>query len=144
MPERNSANPIMWTSSLGHSRVPLHVVEYWRTSLADAERQAVAEQKLRAALAIPTQMLRRGQITDSALVAASFRAHAAALGEPAGTDRVDATPQPVQSPSATDQEASCPVLLCVVRASLRTKSGKRTQVVTHFRRPCKGRVLTSH
>ena len=135
MPERHSANPIMCTSSLGHGRMPLRVLEYWRTSLADAERQAVDEQKLRAALAIPTQMLRRGQITDRALVDASFRAHAEALGEPAGTNRVDATAQPAQSPSATDQEASCPVLLCVVRASLRTKSGKRTQAPLRYIAP---------
>jgi hypothetical protein len=71
MPERHRANPIMRTSPPDHDRTPLRVLEYWRTSRADAERQAVPVQKLRDALPIPTQMLRRGQITDSALVAAS-------------------------------------------------------------------------
>jgi hypothetical protein len=135
MPERHSANPIMRTSSLGHDRTPLRVLEYWRTSLADAERQAVDGKKLRAALAIPTQMLRLGQITDRTLVDALFRAHADALGERAGTNRVDATAQPAQSASATDQEASCPVLLCVVRASLRTERGKRRQAALHYIAP---------
>jgi hypothetical protein len=127
MPERHSANPIMRTSSLSQDHTPLPVLEYWRTSLADAERQAVDGKKLRAALAIPTQMLRRGQINDRALLDALFRAHADALGEPSGTNRLDATAQPARPSARTVQEESCSVLLCVVRASPRTERGKRKQ-----------------
>jgi hypothetical protein len=132
MPERHSANPLIDPSSLGHDPTPLRVLEYWRTSLADTERQAVAEQTLRAASPIPTQMLRHGQIGDRALVDELFRAHAEALGQPARTNRVNATAQSLPSPSETDQEASCPVLLCVVRASLRTERGKRRQASSRY------------
>jgi energy-coupling factor transporter ATP-binding protein EcfA2 len=135
MPERHSVNPIMRISSLGQDRTPLPVLEYWRNSLADAERQAVDGKKLRAALAIPTQMLRRGQITDRALLDALFRAHAEALGEPAGTSRLHATAQPARSSAETDQEESCPVLLCVVRASPRTERSKRKQAAIHYIAP---------
>jgi hypothetical protein len=135
MPERHGANPLMRPSSLGREPTPLRVLEYWRTSLADAERQAVAGEKLRVASTIPTQMLRRGQITNRDLVDRLFRAYADAPGEPAGTNRVDATAPPVQLSSATDQEALCPVLLCVVRASPRIKSGKRTQTPLRYVAP---------
>jgi hypothetical protein len=144
MPEQNSANPIMRTSSLGHDRTPLRVLEYWRTSRADAERQAIDKKKLDAALGIPTQILRRGQITDRALVDKLFRAHTEALREPAGTNRVDATTQSAQSPSASDQEASCPVLLCVVRASLRAEHGKPSQAALHYIAPLWIPAILSH
>jgi hypothetical protein len=144
MPDQNSANPIMRTSSLGHDRTPLRVLEYWRTSRADAERQAIDKKKLDAALGIPTQILRRGQITDRALVDKLFRAHTEALREPVGTNRVDATTQSAQSPSASDQEASCPVLLCVVRASLRAEHGKPSQAALHYIAPLWIPAILSH
>jgi hypothetical protein len=135
MSERHSATTLIHPQSLGHDPTPLRVLEYWRTSLADSERQAVAEQKMRAASPIPTQMLRHGQIADRALVDELFRAHAEALGEPVGANRLNPTAPSVPLPSETDQDASCPVLLCVVRASLRTERGQRRQASSRYIAP---------
>src|SRR5262245_17528693 len=135
MPERHSANPLVHPSSLGHNPTPLRVLEYWRTSLADTERHAVDEQRLRVASPVLTQMLRHGQIGDRALVDKLFRAHTEALGQPTGTNRMNATVQSPPSPSETDQEMSCPVLLCVVRASPRTERGTRRQAPLHYIAP---------